>query len=294
MARIRSTHPGQWSDEDFVGLSFPARLLALAIRNIADDHGVFEWKPVTIKMQLFPADAVDTVTLLDELLAHNIVMQFEHAGKKLGAIRNFMKWQRPKKPNFTYPVTPPVLEYVGEKVCESGTSEGPDDASSPPVPNQFPTGTEKSPQRKEVGGRRKRSTVEDLAKAKPPTPAADESADWHGSAEEEFWATAPTLHGKGVSRAMVGKLANILGGDFSNGVRILRDTATATKPAAYLGKIITKLKEEAAAELPPDFDPSLPAWITEARAYGYPVEREGKYWRFAGGLYDDSKELCGN
>lgn len=68
MARIRSIHPGQWSDEDFVCLSFPARLLALALRNLADDHGIFEWKPRTIKMQLFPADNIDMEPLLSELV----------------------------------------------------------------------------------------------------------------------------------------------------------------------------------------------------------------------------------
>ena len=32
MPRIRSLHPEQWSDEDFVELSYPARLLAIGIR----------------------------------------------------------------------------------------------------------------------------------------------------------------------------------------------------------------------------------------------------------------------
>ena len=69
MARIRSIHPGQWTDEDFVSLSPFARLLAIALRNEADDQGVFEWKPVTIKIKLFPADNVDVPALLDELVA---------------------------------------------------------------------------------------------------------------------------------------------------------------------------------------------------------------------------------
>ncbi len=53
MARIRSIHPGQATDEDFVQCSPFARLLAIFVRNEADDHGVFKWKPVTLKMRIF-------------------------------------------------------------------------------------------------------------------------------------------------------------------------------------------------------------------------------------------------
>ena len=56
MARIRSLHPGQWTDEAFVAVSPLARLLALGLRNEADDEGVFPWKPVTLRMRLLPAD----------------------------------------------------------------------------------------------------------------------------------------------------------------------------------------------------------------------------------------------
>lgn len=155
MARIRSIHPGQWSDEDFVALSFPARLLALALRNIADDHGVFEWKPRTIKMQLLPADAIDVHPLLSELVGNNMVLEFESGGKRYGAIRNFTKWQRPKKPSYQYPCSELVLDYVGLKAGEFGTCEPSDDASSPPVGNRFGTGSEIASQRKEEGGRKK-------------------------------------------------------------------------------------------------------------------------------------------
>ena len=56
MPRIRSVHPGQWTDENFVSCRPTARLLALGLRNEADDQGIFEWKPLTLKMRLFAAD----------------------------------------------------------------------------------------------------------------------------------------------------------------------------------------------------------------------------------------------
>ncbi len=156
MARIRSLHPGQWSDEDFVAMSMSARLLALAVRNICDDHGVFEWKPLTLKMLAFPADNLDVQPLLDEMLAHNTVMKFTVGARTYGAVRNFMKWQRPKKPAFTHPTTPEVLQYVGSEPSHGGTDGGSSDDGSVPVPHQSGTGTEKSPQRKEVGGSSRR------------------------------------------------------------------------------------------------------------------------------------------
>lgn len=129
MARIRSTHPGQWTDEDFVTLSSFARLLCLAIRNEADDYGCFEWKPVRIKMRLLPMDNVDIEELLAELVNGNHVMSYEIKGRKYGVIRNFCLFQKPKKPNSFCPNTPEVLEYAGLNLDE-------DETSSEPVPNQ--------------------------------------------------------------------------------------------------------------------------------------------------------------
>ena len=107
MSRIRSIYPEQWTDEDFVTCSPLARLLAIAIRNEADDNGVFEWKPIAIKMRLLPADDCDVSALLGELVSTNQVYRFEVNGKKFGAIRNFTTFQKPKTPKYKYPEPPP-------------------------------------------------------------------------------------------------------------------------------------------------------------------------------------------
>ncbi|MCW2243599.1 DnaA N-terminal domain-containing protein [Azospirillum canadense] len=112
MARIRSTLPGQWTDEDFVECQPLARLLAIGLRNEADDQGVFEWKPVTLKMRLMPVDNVDMRTLLADLEEHRQIKRFEVDGKVYGAIRNFVKYQRPKKPSKVHPLPAELRSWV--------------------------------------------------------------------------------------------------------------------------------------------------------------------------------------
>lgn len=142
MSRIRSIHPGQWTDEDFVVCSLAARLLAIAIRNEADDHGAFEWKPLTLKMRLFPADPVNIDELLDELVENRQVTRYAVDGKDYGLIRNFAKYQHPKKPSYFFPV-PNSEAVMGDEFP----------TSSEPVPEEWekvsPEGREEEEKRRE-------------------------------------------------------------------------------------------------------------------------------------------------
>jgi len=113
MARIRSIHPGLWTDEAFATLSMAARVLIMGIWNHADDGGGFEWKPLTLKMRIFPADNVDVSALLEELSSSNLVLEYDADGKRFGAVRNFGKWQRAQKPDRFCPMPPEVREYAG-------------------------------------------------------------------------------------------------------------------------------------------------------------------------------------
>jgi len=107
-----------------------------------DDQGIFEWKPVVLKARLLPADPVDFSALLDEYISLGCVQKFESGGKSYGAVRNFRRYQRPKKPNSTFPITPEIETYVSSR-----------EPSSEPVPNQGGDGSEKPKQRKEEGGK---------------------------------------------------------------------------------------------------------------------------------------------
>lgn len=166
MARIRSTHPGQWTDEEFVQLTFAARLLCIALRNEADDNGVFEWKPTGLKMRLFPADDVSVPALLEELEGHNQVCRFQVDGREYGAIRNFRKYQRPKLPTSRHPLPEALEKYVGVKSAD------------------LPSDGEVAPQREEEGGNGIRKWKRDR---KPPSKATQLPSDW---ALTEGWIAA--------------------------------------------------------------------------------------------------------
>lgn len=181
MARIRSIHPGLWTDEAFVSLTPFARLLFMGIWTECDDMGSFEWSPLKLKMRLLPADNVDAGELLAELQAADAIMVYEEGGKRYGAVRNFCQYQRPKKPNSTYPQTEAVRKYVGTEArltrdgsesepvsTPSGTPQTPPSSGSSgePVGNQLPTGGEKSRQMEDGGGRS--SSVANATGAAPP------------------------------------------------------------------------------------------------------------------------------
>lgn len=108
-----------------------------------DDQGVFEWKPVVLKARLLPADNIDFGDVLAEYLRLGAVVTYQIDGKSYGAVRNFQRFQRPKKPNKVHPIPEDFRKFVG--ITPS---------SSVPVPNQDGTGPGKSPQMKDEGGRR--------------------------------------------------------------------------------------------------------------------------------------------
>jgi hypothetical protein len=173
VARIRSVHPGLWTDEAFVGTSPLARLLLIGIWTECDDQGAFEWKPLTLKMRLLPLDVADMVALLGELTGNRLVARYSVGGKDYGAVRNFGLFQRPKKPQNKHPMPDQWRTFAGN--APSGSEPPPKDEerddeaaeplpeNAPPVPHQFPTSGEKPPQMEDGGGRREEEKEESLA-----------------------------------------------------------------------------------------------------------------------------------
>lgn len=159
MARIRSIHPSLFTDEAWVSCSPLARILYVGLMTDADDQGLFEWKTLQIKMRLLPADNVDVAQLLAELVAANLIASLESGGKKLGAIRYFRRFQRPKKPNSIFLLPPEWRTYVG---LEGGSSE-PEADDEAEVPNQFGTGGENPPQMEDGGWRMEEEEVGTLS-----------------------------------------------------------------------------------------------------------------------------------
>ena len=112
MARIRSIHPGIFTDEDFLEISDAARILLFGLWCEADDQGVFEWKVKTLKARIRPTDNDNVNELLGELEANQFVVRFDVAGKVYGAIKNFRKYQKPKKPVEVHPLPDDMREFV--------------------------------------------------------------------------------------------------------------------------------------------------------------------------------------
>lgn len=134
MARIRSIHPGLFTDEAFMQLTVSAPLavpLLLGLWGEADDQGVFEWKPLTIKARILPAVPADVAPLLEALVEGRFIRQFEAEGRSYGAIRNFRKWQRPEKPKASHPLPDDMHPYVGLVADQSPADAAPQPSKSP-------------------------------------------------------------------------------------------------------------------------------------------------------------------
>jgi hypothetical protein len=193
VSRIRSVHPGLFTDEAFMAASMAARVLLIGLWTEADDRGVFKWTPLTLKARLMPVDPVDVAALLDELVAVKFVERFEaEDGHHYGVIRNFCRFQRPKKPRHVHPLPDKFRNFVGLNEAE------------------FPTGGEKSPQMEEGGGREDsptsgdsesffsrveseeggRSPIGEAAKTRFRKPKAMVPADWQPDDKLREFATA--------------------------------------------------------------------------------------------------------
>lgn len=157
MSRIRSIHPGIYTDEAWASVSIAARWLAKGLCTEADDNGIFEWKPIQIKMRIFPADNVDVGDLLAELHEAGIVFQFHENEKHYGAIKNFKKFQRPRKPKAWFPFPERIQSFVGEDTVPQKSE--PQEVKEERVPQK----SEKSPQMEDGGGKREDGSS-------PPTP----------------------------------------------------------------------------------------------------------------------------
>jgi hypothetical protein len=190
MARIRSVHPGLFTDEAFASVSPLARILWIGIWTECDDQGAFEWKPLTLKMRILPGDNADVPALLAELASSDMVRSYTVGGRHYGLVRNFARFQRPKKPQSVHPIPDEFRTFTGSRVANSepdddeggGGSPPPppsrrvssppepisEGLSSPPVPHRFPTGGEIPPQMEDGGWRREEIPPSPPSEAQPP------------------------------------------------------------------------------------------------------------------------------
>lgn len=154
MARIRSVHPGLFTDEAFVSLSETAQIFLVGLWTEADDQGIFEWKTTTLRMRLRPTKDGDVEPILSELRAANSIKSYELSGRKYGAVRNFRRFQRPKKPNAIHPMSDEIRTYVGLGAASGEIDEALGGDSSEPDQPEHGVSSELFPQMEDEGGRR--------------------------------------------------------------------------------------------------------------------------------------------
>lgn len=101
MARIRTIKPEIWTDERLTECSLSARLLFIGMLNFSDDNGNQAYSVKRLKMQIFPADAIDTQPLLDELLAQGVIIEYSVNDEKFLHIKGFRTHQVINRPSAT-------------------------------------------------------------------------------------------------------------------------------------------------------------------------------------------------
>jgi hypothetical protein len=219
MARIRSVHPGLFTDETFMEMSPYAQIFTIGLWTEADDQGVFPWKPKTLKARLLPAAAVDAADLLAELLSGGVLGRFEVGGQAYGVIRNFRRFQRPEKPKAVHPLPDAWREFVGlssnSHTCSrkpqppigdsTATPPQPDDDTPPtsgglvgeelpsgprPVGDQSATGRRFAGPMEEEGGRREEEEIPPSLPSEAQPPLSDAG---RGSRLPEEWAPSSEL-----------------------------------------------------------------------------------------------------
>jgi len=163
MSRIRSIHPGLSTDEAYMAMSLAAKAAWPLLWTECDDDGVFEWKPLVLKAKIFPADNIDMGSVLKEYETLQCVKSYELDGRMYGVVRNFIRFQRPKKPNSRKLIPVELRTFVG--LNEDGTR---------PVRNQFGTGGENQCQMEDEGGSRRKK--EDSEIEEPPPSSATQYA----------------------------------------------------------------------------------------------------------------------
>lgn len=127
MARARNIKPGFFKNADLVELPFEYRLLFIGLWTLADREGRLEDRPKQIRMELFPADNVDTNKGLDALQALGFVRRYEVDGKRFVQVVNFGKHQNPhmNEAKSTIPA-PEIVREINEESTVQAPETGAD------------------------------------------------------------------------------------------------------------------------------------------------------------------------
>jgi hypothetical protein len=141
MPRIRTIKPEFWEDEKVASVPHGARLLFIALWNLADDEGRLRGATALVHRKVFPYDHDAPVAKwLDALVAKGFVRRYSVEGQIYLDIPKFLKHQRIKKPSPSQlphwtPATSELVPHGFRTDSEELPHQFP--TSSPPVPHKL-------------------------------------------------------------------------------------------------------------------------------------------------------------
>ena len=142
MARDRKIPSDFWTWEAVIDCAPMTRLLFIGLWNFADDLGVQPLRPRTIRMQVFPGDAIDNDTvraMIDELAAQGLVRIYEVDGAQYVAVTDWDQLQRVgRNARRRYPAFPSPRDG-GEKVPSVSEADEALPASTPSIVGDEPS-----------------------------------------------------------------------------------------------------------------------------------------------------------
>ena len=287
MARIRSVHPGFFTDEAVLQLTVEcpiAILLALGLWCESDDAGAFKWSPLTLKARYLGATSVDVNELLERLSALNIVRRFDIEGHRIGVVRNFFRFQRPQKPDYRLPFTPESRAFAGFG-AETRRGNGADDedpssfggdhgaveerydTATIPIPDPSATATGIPPQKEEGGRRKEESPPRSTSRADANTREGQKPFANVDGAKVIPIRTEASLEAD--ARALMGAAKVARDPDFSPIAEVL------TEPGVTRVDVITALSEARAKRFPPKTWAACANWVRAAAEDRIAAEAKG-------------------
>lgn len=123
MARIRTIKPGFFRHADLFDAErrtgLPLRVAFAGLWTAADRSGRFAWRPLELKLDCLPYDAVDFADVLDALEASGFIVRYMVDGKVFGCIPS---WEKHQVVNHreAQSTIPPMPSDLGEPVHASG------------------------------------------------------------------------------------------------------------------------------------------------------------------------------
>lgn len=116
MGRIRTIKPEFWTDDVVGSFKIEARLLFIAVWNLADDEGILRWSAPYLKGAVFPYDDEISVQqvgrMMESLTGSGVIFAYSggRSSQPLAYVVNFHKHQRINRPSPSKLPPPPVSD----------------------------------------------------------------------------------------------------------------------------------------------------------------------------------------